>query len=86
MKLCIANHRRIFDPTVLGAYYEKFSAAYATAAPPVLPLTLAREAVQKINSLRRQAGAKLASERTAVVRPQTLEDHTDQKDGSKARG
>ncbi|KAM7535412.1 hypothetical protein Aperf_G00000098362 [Anoplocephala perfoliata] len=54
VKLCINHHRRIFDPTVPGAYYEKF-AAYASAVPPVLPRTLASEAVKKVTSLRHQA-------------------------------
>lgn len=56
IKLCINFHRRIFDPTVPGAYYEKF-AAYASAVPPVLPRALASEAVKKACSLRHQATA-----------------------------
>lgn len=56
VKLCINHHRRIFDPTVPGAYYEKF-AAYASAVPPVLPRTLASEAVKKVSSLRHQTTA-----------------------------
>ncbi|KAM3172308.1 hypothetical protein ACTXT7_014802 [Hymenolepis weldensis] len=56
VKLCINHHRRIFDPTVPGAYYEKF-AAYASAVPPVLPRALASEAAKKVCSLRHQATA-----------------------------
>lgn len=56
VKLCINHHRRIFDPTVPGAYYEKF-AAYASAVPPVLPRALASEAAKKASSLRHQATA-----------------------------
>ncbi|VDO16139.1 unnamed protein product [Rodentolepis nana] len=56
VKLCINHHRRIFDPTVPGAYYEKF-AAYASAVPPVLPRALASEAAKKVCNLRHQASA-----------------------------
>lgn len=61
VKLCITHHRRIFDPTVPGAYYEKF-AAYTSAVPPVLPRALASEAVKKAYSLRHQPSAPVSKE------------------------
>uniref|UniRef100_A0A5K3F1I7 Rho-GAP domain-containing protein n=1 Tax=Mesocestoides corti TaxID=53468 RepID=A0A5K3F1I7_MESCO len=61
VKLCINHHRRIFDPTVPGAYYEKF-AAYASAVPPVLPRAIACEAVKKAGSLRHQPTAEELAE------------------------
>lgn len=65
VKMCINHHRRIFDPTVPGAYYEKF-AAYASAVPPVLPRTIASEAVKKACSLRHQATAPTVAAATAM--------------------
>ncbi|CDI98451.1 slit robo rho gtpase activating protein 1 [Echinococcus multilocularis] len=71
VKLCINHHRRIFDPTVPGAYYEKF-AAYASAVPPVLPRAIASEAVKKVCSLRRQATASTATA-TAITGQEPLD-------------
>ncbi|KAL5970251.1 SLIT-ROBO Rho GTPase-activating protein 1 [Taenia solium] len=72
VKMCINHHRRIFDPTVPGAYYEKF-AAYASAVPPVLPRTIASEAVKKACSLRRQAAAPTAATAATITSQQASE-------------
>ncbi|VDM16271.1 unnamed protein product [Hydatigera taeniaeformis] len=72
VKLCINHHRRIFDPTVPGAYYEKF-AAYASAVPPVLPRTIASEAVKKACSLRHQANTHTTTATTAITSQETSE-------------
>ncbi|VDK22639.1 unnamed protein product [Taenia asiatica] len=72
VKMCINHHRRIFDPTVPGAYYEKF-AAYASAVPPVLPRTIASEAVKKACSLRRQAATPTAATAATITNQQASE-------------